>query len=75
MNSTQPTATSVLVDSDGLLGALFGEKSNWPCKRWLQYQVAKKTIPAFKISGLMRFDVAMVRAALEKNCLTTASVK
>lgn len=68
-NINETVAQPPLVDADGLLWSLFGDKSNQPGRRWLQYQVARKIIPAYRISGLTRFDVSMVRAALEKNCL------
>lgn len=71
--TAKPTQTfGHLVDIHGLLEAIFGDKANQPSKRWIQYQMARKTIPYFRIAGLTRFDPLMVRQALEKNCLITA---
>jgi hypothetical protein len=59
------TATSPekLVDAEGLRNALFDPP---PSLRWVQYQQARRTIPFVKIGRVIRFDVAAVRAALER---------
>jgi hypothetical protein len=61
-NGPQP-----LVDRKRLLEILFDESSR-PSPRWLASMLSRRLIPYKKIGRLVRFDVAQVRAALEKRC-------
>lgn len=60
-----------LVDADGLLDRLF-DKETRPSLRWLQYQIKRKAIPFYRVGRLIRFDPALVRQALERDCLVQA---
>ncbi len=72
MSQTNTSQDDQLVDAHGLLARLF-EPATRPSLRWVRTQTKKKTIPFFRIGGrLIRFDVAQVRAALERNCLVVA---
>lgn len=67
-----PSADSRLVDTNGLLDALFGS-NNRPSHRWVQYQMVRRTIPYFRIGRLVRFDPVLVREALNQGCLVCAN--
>jgi hypothetical protein len=56
-----------LVDAQGLLAALFDEKSR-PSERWLEEQRKRRAIPFVKIGRLVRFDVEKVRQRIEQKC-------
>ncbi len=58
---------SQLVDGKRLLEAIFEEQSR-PSPRWLHSMTKRGLIPHKKLGHLVRFDVAQVRAALEKKC-------
>ena len=60
-----------IVDSDGLLQAVFDEASR-PSPRWLRSQIKRGTIPHLKIGRLVRFDIDAVRRALAENCTVQA---
>jgi hypothetical protein len=55
----------MLVDAEGLLAALFDEKSR-PSLRWLEEQRKRRAIPYIKIGSLVRFDVDKVRSRIEQ---------
>lgn len=63
---TQPDEK--LVDAHGLLARLF-EPETRPSLRWIRSQTRRKAIPCFKLGRLIRYDPALVRQALERNCL------
>ena len=67
-HSTQPDS---LLSADELLPAVFGKKDT-PSLRWLRTMTKRRTIPHYKLGRLVRYDPAMVRAALAQNCLVTA---
>lgn len=57
-----------LVGAETLLETLFPNPSDRPSLRWLREMQAKRLIPYKKIGRkIVRFDVAEVRAALDKN--------
>ena len=60
-----------LVDAQGLLDALFDPQTR-PSLRWLHRRRKRKEIPFFRIGRYIRFDPALVRQALERDCLVTA---
>lgn len=68
MNS-KPSSPSgdTLVDTKGLASAVFGEAA--PSERTLRTLTRRGVLPYFKIGGLVRYSPAMVREALEKQCL------
>jgi hypothetical protein len=68
MNSNQTNANTVntLVNAEGLLKAIFPDENSRPCVRWLRMQQKARTVPYVKWGRLVMFDVAQVRAALEK---------
>ena len=59
---------SRLVDSEGLLEALFPESCR-PSMRWLSSMRDKGVVPYFKIGHLIFYDIDLVRAALKRRCL------
>ena len=72
MSQTNTSQDDQLVDAHGLLARLF-EPETRPSLRWVRTQTKRKSIPFYRIGGrLIRFDVAQVRAALERNCLVVA---
>ncbi|MDQ8193663.1 hypothetical protein QEH59_04470 [Coraliomargarita sp. SDUM461004] len=54
------------VDAEGLLVALFAEESR-PSLRWVRKMQKQRVIPFLKAGGLVRFDIAEVRASLRRN--------
>lgn len=56
-----------LVDAEGLLAALFDEKSR-PSLRWLEEQRGRRAIPFVKIGRLVRFDPEKVKQRIEQKC-------
>jgi hypothetical protein len=56
-------AAQRLLSAEELLEALFPETSR-PSLRWLRTQQKRRSIPFIKIGHLVRFDPALVRAAL-----------
>ncbi len=69
MDPTQSFAPSdnPLVDVHKLGLAIFGENS--PSERTLRSLAKRGLIPAHRIGRLVRFDVRLVRAALDAHCL------
>jgi hypothetical protein len=63
--------TDKLVTGAVLLETIFHETDR-PKMRWLQYMCKKRVIPYYKIGHLVRFDVAKVRAKLEKKNVVQA---
>jgi hypothetical protein len=61
---------SALVDIHGLRPAVFGDKA--PSIRTLRSLTRQRIIPHFRIGKLIRYDVRLVRAALEQRCLIQA---
>lgn len=55
-----------LVGAETLLEKLFPEKRDRPSLLWVRRMQAQRLIPYKKIGRLVRFDVAEVRAALDK---------
>ena len=55
-----------LVDAEGLLEALFDQKSR-PTVRWVRKLQSQRAIPIVKIGGLVRFDVAAVKKAIAED--------
>lgn len=67
MNNDEETDTPhALVTAETLLKKLFPEESDRPSLRWLRGLQAKRLIPYKKIGRLVFFDVAEVRAALDR---------
>src|SRR5688572_4569464 len=64
-NLTLPSDS--LVDVHAIGPALFG--STPPSQRTIRSLTKRGILPHFRIGRLVRYDVAMVRAALEKHCL------
>lgn len=57
-----------LVGANTLLETLFPNPADRPSLRWLREMQAKRLIPFKKIGAkIVRFDVAEVRAALDRN--------
>ena len=54
-----------LVDAEGLLEALFDERSR-PSVRWLRRMQDKRVIPFVRIGRLVRFDIGRVQQALDE---------
>jgi len=65
MKTTEQKPETRLVNGDELLKTLFTDESR-PTYRWLQHQVAKKSIPFRRCGRLLYFDVEEVRAAFKQ---------
>ena len=61
---TKNTIDNMLVDSAGLLAALFPEACR-PSRRWLDRQKAAGRVPHIRIGGLVFYNPAKVRESLE----------
>lgn len=57
-----------LVSAEQVLTALFTKETR-PSLRWFRSITKQRLIPHFKIGRFVRFDIAQVRAALDRNCL------
>ena len=63
-----PQAGSALVGAETLLETLFPVERDRPTLRWLAEMRKRRLIPFRKIGGrIIRYDVAEVRAALDRN--------
>lgn len=66
--SSTPEAGAALVGAETLLEALFPAERDRPTLRWLAEMRKRRLIPFRKIGGrIIRYDVAEVRAALDRN--------
>ena len=72
-NEPEPKVTSKLVNKKQLLEQLFDETSR-PSMRWLNYQIAARGIPFFKIGARVFFDLDRVREKLARKNLVGATV-
>ncbi len=61
------------VDAEGLLGALFDEKSR-PSVRWVREMQKRKAFPYLKLNHLVRFDVGAVKKYLSAKHTVEAKV-
>jgi hypothetical protein len=63
-----PEAGNALVGAETLLETLFPVERDRPTLRWLAQMRKRRLIPFRKIGGrIIRYDVAEVRAALDRN--------
>lgn len=60
---------SRLVSESTLIAAIFGNAEDAFSPRTLRDLRRARIIPYFKIGRLVRYDVTLVRAALERHCL------
>jgi len=61
---------NLLVDINEIGSAIFGDKA--PSVRTLRTLTRAGVLPYFRIGKLIRYDVRLVRAALELHCLVRA---
>lgn len=67
-NPSVPIDSAALVGGEALLETLFPNPVDRPSLRWLASMRQRRLIPFKKIGGrLLRYDVAEVRAALDRN--------
>ena len=64
---TTPETGSALVGAETLLETLFPEEKDRPTLRWLATMRQRRVIPFRKIGRMIRYDVAEVRAAIDRN--------
>lgn len=68
-----PDKDHSLVGAETLLETLFPDPRDRPSLRWLRGMQAKRLIPFRKVGQkFVRFDVAEVRAALDRNFTVTS---
>lgn len=68
MRCPDTTSKSALVGAETLLETLFPVERDRPTLRWLAEMRKRRLIPFRKIGGrIIRYDVAEVRAALDRN--------
>ncbi len=65
---TEIKISGKLVRAEQLLEQLFTPECK-PSLRWLRTQTKLKTIPHFKIGGLVYFDAELVRVALRNSSM------
>ncbi len=68
ITSSTPDPGTALVGAETLLETIFPNPEDRPTTRWLAEMRKRRLIPYRKIGGrIIRYDVAEVRAALDRN--------
>lgn len=68
ITSSTPEPGTALVGDETLLETIFPNPEDRPTPRWLAEMRKRRLIPYRKIGGrIIRYDVAEVRAALDRN--------